>query len=275
MAELTDFDLLSRLQVALAPPPIRPDEKSIARLHATLAELELETAPVRSISTVHHRTTPGRSAQVHRRRFTVHSSIFVAGAISFALTAGVAAAAVATDTLPGPTRAFAYDLGLPVTSPALFRAQQVASQLQQSITARDHAQDKRLGRQLISAVKTLDPSDLSQIRSTAEKLLTEVGLGLPTLANTPGTRNDATTDTVPSTSVPSAKVPGITVPSVTTPSVTIPKATTPTVTVPSVTVPSVTTPTVTTPTVTTPTVTVPSVTIPKTIVPTVKLPGLP
>jgi hypothetical protein len=271
MAELTDDDLLSRLSVALAPLPVRPDEKSIARLHATLAELELENVPANVVSLDHHRTTAPRSAHVRRRRFT-RSSILVASAISFALSAGVAAAAVATNTLPGPTRAFAFDLGLPVTSPSLFRAQQVANQLKQSIFAKDHAQEKQLGQQLISAMKTLDSSDLSQIRSTADKLLTEVGLGIPIISNSPKTPV-TTTNTVPSTSVPSTKVPGVNVPSVTTPSVTVPSVTTPSVTVPSVTTPTVTTPTVTTPTVTTPTVTTPTVTVPSVTIP--KLPRLP
>ena len=42
MAELTDLELLSQLRDALATPPVRPDAASLARLHATLAELELE-----------------------------------------------------------------------------------------------------------------------------------------------------------------------------------------------------------------------------------------
>src|ERR1700734_261047 len=115
MAEFSDVDLLSHLQVALAPRPSQPDETSIARLHATLAELELENEPLDIIPTAPLRTAQPRSARMHRRRFSTRSSVLVASAISFTLTAGVAAAAVATNTLPGPTRAIAYDLGLPVT----------------------------------------------------------------------------------------------------------------------------------------------------------------
>ncbi|MGB7104138.1 MAG: hypothetical protein WBD82_06025, partial [Acidimicrobiales bacterium] len=236
MAELTDDDLLARLEVALASPPIRPDEQSITRLYATLAELELEDEPVNITSTVHHRTAAPRSVHERRRRFPKRSSVLVASAISFALTAGVAAAAVVTNTLPGPTRGIAYDLGLPVTSPGLFRAQQDENQLRQSIAVGDQAQEKQLGQKLISAMKTLDSSDLSQIRSTADKLLIEVGLGAPTLSNSTTTPNSTTT--VPSTT-PSAKISGVTVPPVTVPTVTTPTATV---------LPPVTTPTVTTPT---------------------------
>jgi hypothetical protein len=262
MAELTDVELLSRLEVVLAPPRVSPDEKTMAQLHATLGELALEKEPVNIQSAVRPRAQ--NVARARRRRFRTRSSVLVAGAVSLALTAGVAAAAVVTNTLPGPTRAIAYDLGLPVTSPSLFRAQQIAKQLQQSIDAQDRAQEKRLAQSLLGALKTLNASDFSQIRSTADKLLTEVGLGLPVPPNS-GTKSVTSTQDVPSVSVPSQIVPGGIGPTVTTP----------TVTTPSVTVPTVTVPPTTIPTVTVPSVTVPSVTIPKVTVPTLKLPAVP
>src|SRR5580700_9296703 len=166
MADLTDVELLSRLQVALAPAPARPDEVSLARLHATLAELEAETEPVDIVSA-------RRRRELRRglpRRVT-RSSVVAASALSFALTASVAAAAVATNTLPGPTRAFAYDLGLPVASPSLFRAQQTETQLRHAIVNDDTSQAKYLGQQLIGEMDTLDFSDLSQIRASADTLL--------------------------------------------------------------------------------------------------------
>src|ERR1700685_3591742 len=114
MAELTDLELLSQLRDVLDTPPVRPDAASLARLHVTLAELEHESEPVSITTAVRHRTGTRRSTTNHRRRLAGRSSVLVAGAVAAALTAGVAAAAVVTNTLPGPTRAFAYGVGLPV-----------------------------------------------------------------------------------------------------------------------------------------------------------------
>jgi hypothetical protein len=260
MSELTDVELLTRLQDALTPAPARPDEVSLARLHATLAELANESEPV-SITTALERRDRVRSTPL-RRRVTARTSLVAASALAFALTAGVAAAAVATNTLPGPTRAIAYDLGLPVTSPALFRAETSANQLHQAILTNNHTRERQLAHQLVGDLKTLNTSDLSQIEKAAKKLLVEVGVSVPKL---PGAVTTPTTPTVtvPSVSVPSATVPPVTVPSVTVPSVTVPPVTVPSITVPSITVPSITVPSVTIPSVTIPSVTIPSVTIPR------------
>jgi hypothetical protein len=264
MAELTDVELLSQLHEALATPPARPDEASLAKLHATLAELELEFEPVAITTAVRHRSGAQRSATTRRRRFAGRSSILVASAVAAALTAGVAAAAVATNTLPGPTRAVAFDLGLPVTSPSLFQAQQTETQLRQSLHHLDGPQSRRLGQQLIGEMQSLNFSDLSQIRASADALLVEIGLGLPTISTT--TPSPVTTTvTIPATSGNSPTVPGVSVPSVSVPIVSTPSVTVPGVSVPSVSVPRVSTPSVS----------VPSITVPQVTVPTLKLPGLP
>jgi hypothetical protein len=266
MAELSDVELLSSLQVALAPAPARPDARALAQLHATLEELAIEFEPV-DIATAAPRRTPGRPLDRRRPRQTLaRSSIVAASAIAFALTAGVAAAAVATNTLPGPTRAFAYDMGLPVTSPSLFKTQQSTAQLQQAILSKNIPQEKLLGQELIGDLQSLNYSDLSQIRSTADALLVEVGLTLPTLSNT--------ATSVPATSVPSVSVPSVSVPGVTAPGITVPQVTMPSVSVPSVTTPVVTTPTVTIPSAKLPEVTTPSTPLPVVTIPIVTLPGL-
>jgi hypothetical protein len=298
MADLSDIDLLSRLQDALAPLPMQPDEKCIARLHEALAELAREDGTSNITSLADYRAAEQRPAPVRRRRFSSRSSVFIAGLVSFALTTGVAAAVVATNTLPGPTRAIAYDVGLPVASPSLYAAERATSQLQRSLSANDPAQQKLLGEKLITAMKSLDANDLSKIRSIADKLLNEVGLSSPSVSLTPAqplTNNSVPSVTLPSTTVPTVTspnvtipkvtVPGLTTPSVTTPGVTIPKVsvpglttpsvTTPGVTSPGTTTPSVTIPKVTTPSVTTPSATTPNVTIPKVTVPGVKLPSAP
>jgi hypothetical protein len=271
MAELTDLELLSQLRDALDTPPVRPDAASLARLHATLAELELEQGcePVSITTAVRRRTATQRSTAPRRRRVAGRSSILVAGAVAAALTAGVAAAAVATNTLPGLTRAFAYDVGLPVTSPSLYLAQQTESQLRQALRSHDGPASRRLGQQLIGEMGTLDYSELSQIRASADALLVEVGLGLPTISTT-SPLPVTTPVTIPTSSGSPSKVPGGSVPSVSIPGVSTPSVTVPSVNVPSVSVPSVSVPSVSIPRVTDPSVNVPSVTVPP-----IKLPGLP
>jgi hypothetical protein len=269
MAEFTDLELFSQLRDALDTPPVRPDAASLARLHATLAELELECAPVSITTPVRHRTATPRSSAIRRRRVAGRSSILVAGAVAAALTAGVAAAAVATNTLPGPTRAFAYDVGLPVTSPSLYHAQQTETQLRHALRNHDGSQSRRLGQQLIGEMETLNYSDLSQIRASADTLLVEVGLGLPTISTT-SPLPVTTPVTVPTTSGSSSTVSGGSVPSVS-----VPGVSTPSVTLPSVSVPRVSVPSVSVPSVSVPRVPVPSITVPPVTVPTIKLPGLP
>jgi hypothetical protein len=271
MAELTDFELLAQLGDALDTPPVRPDAASLARLHATLTELELESEPVAITTAVRRHTVAQRSA-ARRRRVAGRSSILVAGAVAAALTAGVAAAAVATNTLPGPTRAFAYDVGLPVTSPSLYHAQQTEAQLRQALRGHEGPQSRRLGQQLIGEMETLDYSDLNQIRASADTLLVDVGLGLPTISST-SPLPVTTPVTIPASSGSSSSVTGG-VPSVSVPSVSTPSVTVPSVSVPSVSVPSVSVPSVSVPSVSTPRVTVPSITVPPVTVPTIKLPGL-
>jgi hypothetical protein len=273
MAELTDLELLSQLRDVLDTPPVRPDAASLARLHATLAELEHESEPVSITAAVPHRTLTQRSTPSRRRRLAGRSSVLVAGAVAAALTAGVAAAAVATNTLPGPTRAFAYDVGLPVTSPSLYHAQQTEAQLRQALRNHEVPQSHLLGQQLIGEMETLDYSDLSQIRASADTLLVELGVVLPTISTT-SPLPVTTPVTIPTPSGASSTVTGG-VPSVSVPGVSTPSVKVPSVSVPSVSVPSVSVPSVSVPSVSTPRVTVPSVSVPPVTVPTIKLPGLP
>jgi hypothetical protein len=274
MAELTDLELLAQLRDALDTPPVRPDAASLARLHATLAELEHESEPVSITTAVRHRGATQRSTPPRRRRVAGRSSILVASAVAAALTAGVAAAAVATNTLPGPARAFAYDVGLPVTSPSLYQAQQTEAQLRHALRNHDGVASRRLGQQLIGEMETLDFSDLSQIRAGADTLLVEVGLGLPTVSTT-SPLPVTTPVTIPTSSGSSSKVPLGSVPSVSLPGVSTPRVTVPGVRVPSVSVPRVSVPNVSVPSVSIPHVTVPSANVPPVTVPPITLPGLP
>src|SRR5579863_5902567 len=202
MAEFNDVELLSRLSDALAAPPVRPDGATLARLHATLAELEEEVAPVDIRSVPRHGPVRQRA---QRRGLRARSTVVLASAVAVALSAGVAAAAVATNTLPGPTRAFAYDLGLPVTSPPLHQAQQTESQLRGAIASHQDARARRLGQVLIGEMKNLSFSDLSQIRASADTLLVEIGVGLST--TTPSVPMSITTTvTLPASSKGASKI---------------------------------------------------------------------
>jgi hypothetical protein len=270
MAELTDLELLSSLQVALAPRREHPDEEALTRLQATLQELESQFEPVDIAAAAQRRI---RQRTVRARR-GARSSIVAASALAFALTAGVAAAAVATNTLPGPTRAFAYDVGLPVTSPALYGAQRSVAALRHSILAKNLPQEKTQAQQLIGQLKTLDPSDLSQIRATADQLLTAIGVTLPNLPSASSSPKTPTI-TIPSVSVPTATVPNVTVPSVSVPSVSVPSVSVPSVSVPSITTPVGTVPSVSIPSAVIPKVTIPSIPLPVVTIPIVHLPGLP
>jgi hypothetical protein len=107
---------------------------------------------------------------------------------------------VATDTLPGPTRNIAYDLGLPVTSPGLFQARQNLDQLKRSIVQGNRHEQIRWGSQLQHDLKSLNDDDLAQIRVPALSVLNEAGLEDPlqppgtTSTTSPATKNGSGSD---------------------------------------------------------------------------------
>lgn len=176
MAGPSDSEIMAMLGAALSPTPSAPDQETLARLHAALADLG-DGSVTDVAAQAGHRTTVGGL----RRRVANHASRLFVIAATVLLTGGVATAAVATDTLPGPTRNIAYDLGLPVTSPALFLAKQNLTQLKKSIVEKNHGQVVRLGHQLEQDLKSLNQGDLSEIRDSAEGLLNDAGLPVPSL----------------------------------------------------------------------------------------------
>lgn len=183
---ISDFELLDELAAALEPPtPVTPTPEALQRLHATLASLSTPEIP-----------KPQRwkvCARMSRRATML--------CVTFSLiSTGVAAAGVSTDTLPGPTRNIAYDLGLPVTSPALFQTRNTLSQLRSSIAASDHAQIQRNAPQLYRDLRGLDAEDLASIRANAYHLLNANDLPIPPNVKppTPPGNPPATTPTGPS-----------------------------------------------------------------------------
>jgi hypothetical protein len=187
MNEYSDAELMTVLGSALAPTPAMPDWATLARLHETLAELASQSAAPTDVATVRPKRFEGMRRRLARRTWVV-------ALISLLATGGVATAAVATDTLPGPTRNLAYDLGLPVTSPGLYQAQANLVQLRSSIDHGSRSGEVRWGRSLQHDLKALNDSDLAQIRVPALTLLSEAGLEDP--LSSPVT-SSATTTTKP------------------------------------------------------------------------------
>lgn len=211
MNEFTDDELLARLSHALTPVPSRPDDTTMARLHETLAEVQSGV-----VNIADHRRR--RAFVGLRRRAANHASALTIATVSVLLSGGVAAAAVATDTMPGPIRSFAYDLGLPVTSPLLYQAKQHLVQLQKSITQQNHRQADHWGRILAHDLEGLDTHDLSEIRSPAEALIGQTGISLPSLPPLSGTTTTSVNENSTATTEPETTYPGPTSGSTTTPS---------------------------------------------------------
>jgi hypothetical protein len=102
---LTDVELLDLLADALDPAPIRPTPAEHEQLRQALA-----TAPPPEAE---RQRTPRKETSLRRLPHPVAAAVIVA-----TLTTGGTAAAVETNTLPGPLRSIAFAVGLPVTSPA-------------------------------------------------------------------------------------------------------------------------------------------------------------
>ena len=162
-SERPDDELEGRLRDALRAEALVPDEATWTRMEEALGEL---AAPVGA----------GGPRGVARRARAGWRASALALTLASALTASAAAAAVATNTLPGPLRSIAYHLGLPVTSPGLYQAQQETTQLRASLRAHQRARVQSLGESLATHLRTLDRRDRSSIQETADALLREAGV---------------------------------------------------------------------------------------------------
>ncbi|HEX7443729.1 MAG TPA: hypothetical protein VF320_07580, partial [Acidimicrobiales bacterium] len=175
-----DDTLLDVLGEILAPEPVEPGPEALAALHRALATRSdapgyavdrddlaavLPFAPPAVPATRRSATWAG----LHRLRHPVAAAV----AVGVLATSGVAAAGVATDHLPGPTRSVAFALGLPVTSPSLEAARGTMGQLRVALAARDVAQVRASATLLRSQVDGLAPADRAQIEASAGVLLTQ------------------------------------------------------------------------------------------------------
>ena len=191
-----DDTLLDMLGELLAPEPVEPGPEALAALHQALAARSdapgypadhddlaavLPFAPPAASATRRSATWAG----LHRLRHPVAAAV----AVGVLATSGVAAAGVATDHLPGPTRSVAFALGLPVTSPSLEAARGTMGQLRVALAARDVAQVHASAALLRSQVDGLAPADRNQIEASAGVLLTQAYAFLiadPGSGTTPG-----------------------------------------------------------------------------------------
>jgi len=169
---LDDDALLATLGAALAPEPSSPTAGQMAALHAALdARSGLVSAAVPDAVIVPLGTSAGatgsRTARIHRLRHPVAVLVGVA----VLATSGVAAAGVATDTMPGPARHVAYSIGLPVTSPALESARATLGALDAALQGHDRAAVVASVALLRTQLAALSDADRVQIEPAAGRLL--------------------------------------------------------------------------------------------------------
>ncbi len=183
-----DDILLAVLGDALTPEAAQPGAPELAALHRALeirpADIDdhddVQLAPVIPMFAPSPRSVMW--ARIHRLRHPVAAAV----AVGILATSGVAAAGVATDRLPGPTRNVAYALGLPVTSPALESAKGTMAQLEAALAAHDPVQVRASGTLLRAQMAGLSPTDLAQIQTSATDLVIQAYVFLVAEASSPG-----------------------------------------------------------------------------------------
>ena len=208
MKEPDDNLLMAALAEAFAPEPAPPNPDDLARLHQALAirsnghgAYSDESARIPSVRRVAFR---GWAVQVRRLRHPV-AVLAVVGVLA---TGGVATAAVATNTLPGPTRNVAFDLGLPVSSPDLVATQACLTALQTALVSRDAAEVSTEANSLRRDLAALSPDELKGVELEANQLLAQSSDFLASIAAAARGENGNTTNQAQASSaVPAQPVP--------------------------------------------------------------------
>lgn len=177
-----DDELMALLGEAFPTTALAPDAK--ARQHL------LDALALDNVVAFDANTPASRRRRLLGSRVSA-LTLGVAGVLSLG---GVAAAAVATNTLPGPTRAIAYDLGLPVTSPALYQARAQLHNVNAATSGHHTNVARELAKGLIKDLKLLNQNDLSQIRPSVKRTLSQLGL-LSQVTSVLGTTVTNTTST--------------------------------------------------------------------------------
>jgi hypothetical protein len=174
-----DDQLLDALRVSLAPSAVRPGPAELSAFRAALASRFVGTSvtdrPAGGVPTEAAGRT-GRSWSRGVRRVRHPVTALVAAAVL--ATGGVAAAGVATDTLPGPARQIAFAMGLPVSSPALETTRGAMGDLQRSLDRQDAAAIRTGAGAVRTDLATLAPSDRARVEPAADRLLARADAAL-------------------------------------------------------------------------------------------------
>jgi hypothetical protein len=193
MARLDDDQLLDALRGSLAPTAVGPDPGELHAFRAVLASQFGGSATADDFAEVipieaARRTKQTWSTGLRRMRHPV--TALVAAAVL--ATGGVAAAGVATDTLPGPARQIAFAIGLPVSSPALQATRGAMEDLQNALDRQETVAIRATAHTLGTGLATLEPSDRAQVEPAADQLLARAGAALE---GSPGSGTQAASGT--------------------------------------------------------------------------------
>jgi hypothetical protein len=147
-----DETLLAALRSMLAGDALEARPEDLARVRRALRELRQPNPLLVPSPAARHadlarpahargplavlRRTSGRPSRAPRLGWVVAGSIVVA-------LLGATGAGVANDALPGPLRGVAYDLGLPVSSPALVQARAALAALRAAVARADRTEVRR------------------------------------------------------------------------------------------------------------------------------------
>ncbi len=187
-APLTDGELLDLLADALDPAPIRPTPVEYEQLRKALGTVPPPEAE--------RRQTPRKVTSLRRLPHPVAAVVMVA-----TLTTGGAAAAVETNTLPGPLRGLAFAVGLPVTSPADEKVDNDLAALRAALNLGDAVAIRADAAALSHDLDGLSPDDRVTFDGEANLLLAQAAVWLtahPSVSDpiTSGERHQGTDDRV-------------------------------------------------------------------------------
>jgi hypothetical protein len=159
---LADDELLATLAAALEPAQIHPSPLEFEQLRRAL---DIATMPDNEVHDTRRTVT-----SLRRLRHPVAAVVAVA-----VLTTGGAAAAVSTNTLPGPLRNIAFSVGLPVTSPALEQVDGDLAALRAALKLGDAAAIRSDASTLRRDLAALGSGDRVTAGAGATLLLTQAG----------------------------------------------------------------------------------------------------
>ncbi|MHB8439134.1 MAG: hypothetical protein ACYDD4_08230 [Acidimicrobiales bacterium] len=193
-------ELLGVLREALVLPDLAPSAEEMAHFEQLLDPLRSGAGPI------------SRVRRPEWRDHVVPRGLVAAGVF---LLAGLGAfgGGVAVNSLPGPLRTAAYDLGLPVSSPSLVAAEAAESALSSALAARDRSAVIADVPVLARCVAALGSADRSNVEPAASALLARAAEFLaatgkapapaePGDSNEQGTTNGGSSQLIPATTEP-------------------------------------------------------------------------